>query len=129
MHVSPAVLTRLPASTDASACSRFASSWAPRSALQGLTSLPQYASSESLQRLVSLSSRSPPRRAEIEAARPQAHVALLPLLQIQVVSPNLIEGSVALAGFLQASASAARSSSERALVNKNSRFLALHAFV
>ena len=38
-------------------------------------------------------------------------------------------GSVELAGFLQASASAAHSSSGRALVNNNSRFLASHAFV
>ena len=36
LRASPSVLTRLPASTDASACSRFASSWAlPRSALLG----------------------------------------------------------------------------------------------
>ena len=63
-----------------------------RSALQGLTSWPQYASSESLQRLAfpcSLPSRCPPRRAGVEAARPQVHVALFPLVQIQRVSPNL----------------------------------------
>ena len=93
LHVSPAVLTRLPASTDASACSKFASCWAlHRSALQGLTSWSQYTSSESLQRLAFpclLPSRSQPRRAGIEAARPQVHVALLPLLQIQKVSQNL----------------------------------------
>ena len=92
MHVSPAVLTRLLESTDASACSRFASSWAPpRSAVQGLTSWPQYASSESLQRRASpcLPYRSPPRRVGVEAARPQVHVAYLPLVQIQKVSLNL----------------------------------------
>ena len=50
------------------------------------------ASSESFQRLAfpySLPSRSPPSRAEVETARPQVHVALLPLLQIPKVSPNL----------------------------------------
>ena len=64
----------------------------PRSALQGLTSWPQYASSESFQRLAfpySLPSRSTPSRAGVEAARPQVHVALLPLVQIQKVSPIL----------------------------------------
>ena len=93
LHVSPAVLTPLPASTDASACSRFASSWAPpRSALQGLTSWSRYASSASLQRLASpclLPYRSPSRRVGVEAARPQVQVVLLPLVQSQKVSLNL----------------------------------------
>ena len=93
IHASLAVLTRLPASTDASACSRFASSWAPpRSALQGLTSWSRYASSASLQRLASpclLPYRSPPRRVGVEAARPQVQVVLLPLVQSQKVSLNL----------------------------------------
>ena len=131
LHVSPAVLTRLPASTDASACSRFASSWAPpRSTLQCLTSWSRYASSESFQRLATpckLPYRSPPRRAGVEAARPQVHVALLPL-RADPEGLAKLGGSVALAGFLKASPSAARSSSERALVNKKSRFLASPAF-
>ena len=82
LHVSTAVLTRLPASTDASACSRFTSSWT-------LTSWSRYASSKSFQRLASpclLPCRSPPRRVGVEAARPQVHVALLPVVQTQKVS-------------------------------------------
>ena len=93
LHASPAVLTRLPASPDASACSRFSSSWAPpRSALQSLTSWSRYASSASLQRLASpclLPYRSPPRQVGVDAARPQVQVVLLPLVQSQKVSLNL----------------------------------------
>ena len=61
----------------------------PRSALHGLTSWSRYASSESFQRLASpclLPYRSLPRQAWVEAACPQVHVALLPLVQIQKVS-------------------------------------------
>ena len=95
MLVSQAALTRYPwpSRVDASVSSQHATSWAPPpSALQGLTSWPQYASSESFQRLAfpySLPSLSLQSLAGVEAVRPQVHVALLPLLKSQKVSLNL----------------------------------------
>ena len=76
LRVSPAVLTRLPASTDASACSRFASSLAP---------LGRHCRVWPLGHNTRPPSRSL-RRAGVKAARPQVHVALLPLVQNRKVS-------------------------------------------